>query len=485
MDLTNLNNRQKKKNNSFELSTIAFGKIPPQAKDLEEAVLGAILIEKNAFEVISEILPKDAFYVEAHQRIFSAMISLAKKNQPIDTLTLMEELRFREELDLIGGPFYLVQLTNKVFSSANIETHSRILLQKFLQREIIRIGSEMVSVAYEDSTDVFELIDQVETSVFDITQSYLKSDYKHISQGVIEVVNRIEHLKDSDQNITGITSGFKEVDKITLGWQNNNLIILAARPSVGKTAFALNLARNAALNPAKPTPVGFFSLEMSLSQLTQRLLSSESKVWLKSIKRGKMDESESETLYMKGVRKINEAPIYVDDTGALNMFELKAKARRMVNKHKVGLIIIDYLQLMSGDGKRNSNREQEISQISRDLKKLAKALDVPIIALSQLSREIEKRSNPIPKLSDLRESGAIEQDADLVMFLYRPSEEDQKKDADLANTGNLSISKHRDGELGDIVFKVNDTIQVWKDIAGTSYGNLIPLSEANQTENLF
>ena len=271
-----------------------------------------------------------------------------------------------------------------------------------------------------------------------------------------------------DETITGVPSGYSSLDNITHGWQNSNLIILAARPSVGKTSFALNLARNAALHPAKPIPVGFFSLEMSTGQLVQRLLSAQSNIWLKSIKTGRLDDSQTENLYKKGVNPLSCSPIYIDDTPALNIFELRAKARRMKNKHKVGLIFIDYLQLMSGTGEhRNGNREQEISRISRDLKGLAKSLDIPIIALSQLSREVEKRGKgKMPVLSDLRESGAIEQDADMVMFLYRPGKEEVKEDAELANKGLLNIAKHRDGEADmDVIFEVNNSVQIWKEKA--------------------
>lgn len=455
--------KDRKRKSGMEIMNIG-GKIPPQAKDLERAVLGAIMLDKRAFDIVAEILPYDAFYIEAHQRIFGAMQGLQQKNSPIDLLTVVEELKFREELELIGGPHFLMILTKDIQSAANIETHARIILQKFIQREIIRVGSEMVSDAYEDSADVFELLDTVETNVFGLTLNYLKNDYKHISSSMANVMNRIEFLKTQDSSLTGIPSGYKTLDSITNGWQNTNLIIIAARPSVGKTAFALNLARNAALHREKPTAVGFFSLEMSAEQLDQRFLSAQSGVYLKNIKNGRLDDSESKVLYEKGVNPLSVAPIYIDDSGSLNVFELRAKARRMKSKHKVELIIIDYLQLMSGTGEnRNGNREQEISKISRELKKLAKNLNIPIIALSQLSREVEKRGKgqKMPVLSDLRESGAIEQDADMVMFLYRPPKEEVAEDSELDNKGMASIAKHRDGELGEIAFEVNNSVQTW------------------------
>ncbi len=441
------------------MGTMVFGKIPPQAKELEEAVLGAIMIEKNAFDVIVEILKPECFYVEANQRIFRAMQGLQQKNSPIDLLTVVEELRFREELDLVGGPYYVTKLTNSIVSSANIETHARLVLQKFIQRELIRISGEIIHDAYEDATDVFDLLDDAESKLFEITNNHLRKDYASIDTVLVKTIQRIEDLRTRQEEITGVPTGFASMDHITYGWQASDLIILAARPSVGKTAFALNLARNAALHPTKPTAVGFFSLEMSAGQLVQRILSAESEIWLEKIARGKLEEHEMKQLYKKGIEKLASAPIHIDDTAALNIFELRAKCRRLKNKHNVGLIIIDYLQLMSGAGEnRNSNREQEISRISRDLKGLAKELQIPIIALSQLSREVEKRKegNKMPQLSDLRESGAIEQDADMVMFLYRPEYYDiTTNEMGESNKGetHVRIAKHRNGQLETIKLK--------------------------------
>lgn len=461
MDLTNLNKDRKvrRKGGSLDLGSMMYGKIPPQAKDLEEAVLGAIMLEKSAFDTVVEILKPDCFYSEANQRIYRAMQALQQKNSPIDLLTVVEELKFREELDLVGGPYYVTRLTNAVVSSANIEAHSRIILQKFIQRELIRISGEIIGDAYEDSTDVFDLLDEAETKLFEITNNHLRRDYASIDTILVKTISRIEDLRTRQDEITGVPSGFSILDRITYGWQASDLIILAARPSVGKTAFALNLARNAALHPVKPTPVGFFSLEMSASQLVQRILSAESEIWLEKISRGRLEEHEMKQLYKKGIERLASAPIHIDDTAALNIFELRAKCRRLRNKHNVGLIIIDYLQLMSGTGEnRNSNREQEISRISRDLKGLAKELQVPIIALSQLSREVEKRSqgNKMPQLSDLRESGAIEQDSDLVMFMYRPEYYDiTANELGESNKGetHIRIAKHRNGQLETVKLK--------------------------------
>ncbi|HEY8387301.1 MAG TPA: replicative DNA helicase, partial [Parasegetibacter sp.] len=459
MDLTNINKDKERKfrrKSTVDLSTMVYGKVPPQAKDLEEAVLGAIMLEKGAFDAVIEILKPECFYVDGHQRIFRAMQSLVQQNSPIDILTVVEELKRREELEMVGGPYYVTKLTNAVVSAANIEAHARIILQKFIQRELIRISSEIIGDAYEDSTDVFDLLDDAEGKLFNITNNHLRKNFDSIDSVLIKTVNRIEDLRARDEDITGVPSGFSSLDAVTYGWQNSDLIILAARPAVGKTAFALNLARNAALHPTNPTPVAFFSLEMSSGQLVQRILSAESEIMMEKISRGKLEEHEMKQLYAKGIQRLAQAPIYIDDTAALNIFELRAKCRRLKTKHNVGLIIIDYLQLMSGAGEgRNTNREQEISQISRSLKQLAKELNVPILALSQLSRAVEtrKEGNKMPQLSDLRESGAIEQDADMVMFIYRPEYYDiTTNEMGESNRGetHVRIAKHRNGSLETI-----------------------------------
>lgn len=472
MDLTNLNrDRKPRRKTPLDLSTMVYGKVPPQARELEEAVLGAVMLEKAAFDTVIEILKPECFYVDAHQRIFHAMQNLANKSQPIDILTVVEELRFKEELDIVGGPYFVTKLTNSVVSSANIEAHSRIILQKFIQRELIRISGEIITDAYEDSTDVFDLLDQAESKMYEVTSKHLKNNYESIDSVLVKTIQRIEDLRHRNEDITGVPSGFPSLDRITYGWQNTDLIILAARPSVGKTAFALNLARNAALHPTKPTPVAVFSLEMSAGQLVQRILSAESEIWLEKIARGKMEEHEMKQLYAKGIQRLAQAPIFIDDTAALNIFELRAKCRRLKSINNIGLIIIDYLQLMSGTGDRNSNREQEISTISRSLKGLAKELQVPIIALSQLSREVEKRKegNKMPQLSDLRESGAIEQDADMVCFLYRPEYYDvTTNEHGESNKGetHVRIAKHRNGSLETIKLKALLHIQRFVDDEG-------------------
>lgn len=473
MDITNFNKdrRTVRRKPALDISnTLTYGKVPPQARELEEAVLGAIMLEKGAFDTVIEILHPECFYVDAHQRIFRSFQTLAQKSMPIDMLTVAEELKTKEELDIVGGPYYITKLTNAVVSSANLEAHSRIVLQKFIQRELIRISGEIIGDAYEDSTDVFDLLDESESKMFNITNNYLRKNYEDIGSVLAKTINRIDELRNKKEDISGVPSGFASLDRITYGWQPTDLIILAARPSVGKTAFALNLARNAARNPLKPTAVGVFSLEMSAAQLAQRILSAESEIHLEKIARGKLEDYEYHQLHTKGIKALEQMPIFIDDTAALNIFEFRAKARRLVNKHNVGLIIIDYLQLMSGTGDRNSNREQEISNISRSLKALAKELSVPIIALSQLNRAVETRKeSKVPVLADLRESGAIEQDADMVMFIYRPEYYETFSNEHGESTRGetlIKIAKHRNGALDTIKLRALLHIQKFEEWDG-------------------
>ena len=468
MALSNLNLDRKKRKTSLDVSTMIYGKIPPQAREIEEAVLGALMLEKSAFDNVIDVnLKPECFYVEAHQIIFQAMQDMQQRGVPIDILTVVEELKRKEQLDYVGGAYYISKLTNVVVSTANIEAHGRIILQKFIQRELIKISGETISDAYEDSTDVFDLLDETETKMFKITNNYLKKNFEDIGTVLAKAINRIDELRIQKDDISGVSSGFKSIDRVTFGWQPSDLIILAARPSVGKTAFALNLARNAALHPTKPVGVGFFSLEMGAGQLVQRILSAESEVEMNKISRGKLEDYEYQQIHSRGIKKLEIAPLYIDDTAALNIFEFRAKARRLVNKHNVGLIIIDYLQLMSGTGDRGGNREQEISNISRNLKALAKELHVPIIALSQLSRALETRKeSKVPQLSDLRESGAIEQDADMVMFIYRPEYHEINANEQGETTKGetlIKIAKHRNGSLENIKLRALLHIQKFEE----------------------
>jgi replicative DNA helicase len=452
---------------SADLNAMMLGKVPPQARDLEAAVLGAILLEKSAFDIASELLKAECFYEDKHQKIYAGCVSLQQKNEPIDLLTIVEELKGKGELEDVGGAYYLSKLTNSVVSSANLETHARIVLQKFIQREMIRISGETITTAYEEGTDVFDLMDEAEGKLFEISKNYIRKDVQDLPSALQVALDRIEFLRTSTEDITGVPSGFRDLDKITNGFQNTDLIIIAARPAVGKTAFVLNIARNAALHPTRPTNVGFFSLEMGAAQLVQRLLSAQSGIAMEKLSRGKLEDHEVVQLHQKGVDPLMKANIYIDDSAALNVFELRAKCRRMVAQKNVGIIILDYLQLMSGTGDKGSNREQDISTISRNLKTLAKELNVPVIALSQLSRAVEtrganKEGQKLPQLSDLRESGAIEQDADMVMFLYRPDYYEQSTNSmgeDIRDLTQIKIAKHRNGALDTVDLRSNLGIQ--------------------------
>lgn len=451
-----------------DIATLAYSKIPPQAKEMEEAVLGACMLQSGAYDILVEILKPECFYVEAHKTIYAAMQQLSADFKPIDILTVVEQLKKQGKLEMCGGPYYITQLTNSVVSSANMEAHARIILQKYMQRELIRIGGEIVNDAYEDTGDVFECLDKAEAQLFNITTGHIRKDFKAMRTAYEKALAEIMERMESKQEITGIPSGFPSLDRITKGWQPTDLIILAARPSVGKTAFALNLARNAVINTIKPTKAAVFTLEMSIGQVVLRMIAAESGVKLDNLQRGKIADWELKALRAKCEIDIWLDNIFFDDTPTLTSFELRAKARRLVHNHGVGLIIIDYLQLMSGPdtAKGGGLREQEISKISRDLKGLAKELQVPIIALSQLSRDIEKRKeNKSAQLSDLRESGAIEQDADLVMFLSRPDYQQESVEVDpaLRNSVDVKIAKHRNGDLATIPLNKDLSIQQFTD----------------------
>ncbi len=445
--------RATRRKTNIDIST--YGKVPPQAKDLEEAVLGAIMLERNAIDSVSDILRPESFYVEAHQRIFKAMLELANISQPIDIHTVCEKLRKSEELEMCGGNYYVMKLTNSVVSSAHAESHARIILQKHIQREIIRVGGELITDGFEDATDVFQLLEKADKDFLSINNSLVTKKYDRVDSLIVRSIQELELIRHSPERLSGVPSGFKDIDDLTHGWQNTDLITIAARPSVGKTAFALKLARNAVLNDSKPTPTAFFSMEMSSGQLVKRLFASEAEIPLEKISRGKMDDEDMKVLYAKAVRKLGPAPLFIDDTPSLNIYQLRAKCRRLKKKEDVGLIIIDYMQLMSGVDKYGGrNREQEISEISRGLKGLAKELEIPIIALSQLSRAVETRGGEkMPQLSDLRESGAIEQDSDVVMFLYRPDYysimRDNKGESNPGET-HIKFAKHRNGKLDTV-----------------------------------
>ncbi|MBT7655025.1 MAG: replicative DNA helicase [Flavobacteriaceae bacterium] len=432
------------------------GRIPPQALELEEAVLGAMIIDKKGVDEVIDILQPDAFYKTAHQHIFGAIFQLFQDSQPIDLLTVSSELRKKGKLETIGGEFYLVQLSQRVASSAHIEFHARIILQKFIQRSLIKISNEIIESSYKESTDVFDLLDEAESKLYDITQGNIKKSSESAQSLVIEAKKRIEEISKRD-GLSGVSTGFEKLDKLTSGWQPSDLIIIAARPGMGKTALTLSMARNIAVT--KQIPVAFFSLEMSSVQLITRLISAETGLSSEKLRTGKLADHEWQQLNVK-VTDLEKAPLFIDDTPSLSIFDLRAKARRLSSQYGIKLIVVDYLQLMTaGTTTKSGNREQEISTISRNLKALAKELNIPVIALSQLSRAVETRGGTKrPMLSDLRESGAIEQDADIVSFIYRPEyynidEWDDDERSPSEGQAELIIAKHRNGGLDNIRLK--------------------------------
>ncbi|MBZ4043291.1 MULTISPECIES: replicative DNA helicase [Flavobacterium] len=433
------------------------GKLPPQALDLEEAVLGAMMIDKKGVDDVIDILQPDAFYKDAHKYIFEAIIQLFTETQPIDLLTVSSQLKKNGKLELAGGDFYLIQLTQKIASSAHIEFHSRIILQKFIQRSLIRISSEIIEASYDETTDVFDLLDQAESKLYEVTQGNIKRSSETAQSLVLQAKKKIEEISKKE-GLSGVETGFTNLDKLTSGWQPSDLIIIAARPAMGKTAFVLSMARNIAIQYGHG--VALFSLEMASVQLITRLISSETGLSSEKLRTGKLEPHEWTMLSTK-VKDLEKAPLFIDDTPSLSIFDLRAKCRRLASQHGIKIIIIDYLQLMTagGNNKGGGNREQEISTISRNLKALAKELNVPVIALSQLSRAVETRgSSKRPLLSDLRESGAIEQDADIVSFLYRPEyykidEWDDDEASPTAGQAEIMIAKHRNGGIENIRLK--------------------------------
>lgn len=435
------------------LESVSFGKVQPQAVPLEEAVIGAIMLDKDGLPSVIEILRPESFYIKAHQLIYEVMVGLFAKSQPIDLLTVHEALKKADYLDEVGGVNYLMELTNKVASAANIEYHARIVAQKYIQRELIRVSTNIIGDAFEDTKDVLELLDEAERSLYDITDANLNTGYESLSSLAVKAQKQIESVSQKGSDLTGVSTGFVELDKLTNGWQPSDLVIIAARPGMGKTAFTLSLAKNAA---EAGKAVAIFSLEMASVQLVQRLISMEAEIESGKLRNGQMEQYEWEKLHA-AVEKLSTSPIYIDDTPAINIFELRAKCRRLKQNHDISMIIIDYLQLMSaGPTAGRGNREQEISTISRALKGLAKELDVPVLALSQLSRAVETRGGEKrPMLSDLRESGAIEQDADIVTFIYRPGYYDIA-DEELGipkDQTEIIIAKHRNGGLDTVMLK--------------------------------
>lgn len=451
MNPTENKNRPKLKSTTYT-PILLDGKLQPQAVELEEAVLGAMMLEKEALSQVIDILKPDSFYKPAHQAVYRAIVELFKNSEPVDILTVTTQLKKTGELEIAGGAYAISQLTNRVASSANIEYHARIVAQKFLQRELIRISTDTIHKSYEESTDVFDLLDTATKNIFELVDANVRKQHDKMSTLVAEAIKQIEIAGAQTSGVTGVPSGFTALDRVTSGWQRSDLVVLAARPGMGKTAFVLTIARNASVEFSKPTAV--FSLEMSSLQLVNRLISGEAELNQEKIRKGNLEPYEWQQLNSR-INSLTKAPLFIDDTPALSIFELRAKARRLKENFGIELIIIDYLQLMTAGTDTKGNREQEISYISRSLKGLAKELNIPIIALSQLSRSVEQRASGSkrPQLSDLRESGAIEQDADMVLFIYRPEYYGLTEDENGNSTkgrAEVIIAKHRNGSLEDV-----------------------------------
>lgn len=444
----------KKETNQSPIPANEYGKLPPQALELEEDVLGAVMLEKDAYSMISDILKPTYFYKTSHQKIFEAIVDLSLHQNPVDMHTVTEMLRRKGTLEEIGGPYYIALLTSRVSSAAHLIYHSQIIVQKYLARELIRLSSDIQTKAFDEKMDVDDLMQEAEGKLFEITQQNLKKDVVQINPVIGDARRRMVEAANR-QGASGVPSGFRELDKITSGWQRSDLIIIAARPAMGKTAFILSMAKNMAVD--MNAPVAVFSLEMSNIQLVNRLLMNVCNLEGEKIKNGTLTPEEWDR-FDKDVNLLLDAPIFVDDTPSLSIFELRSKARRLMKEHNIQCIIIDYLQLMNASGMTFGSREQEVSLISRSLKGLAKELDIPIIALSQLNRGVEGRSaeGKRPQLSDLRESGAIEQDADMVCFIHRPEYYGIKVDPEgnsYEGIAEIVIAKHRNGAVGDVRLK--------------------------------
>ena len=436
-------------------------KLPPQNVDAEQSTLGSLLIDKEAITRIADILTPADFYKDIHGIIFEAMLSLYEGREPIDVVSLSNKLQEGKNLDTIGGRSYLVSLANAVPSASHIVSYANIVQKKATLRRLIGVAGEITGLGYQETENVDQLLDEAEQKIFSVSQKYLKQNFIPIKSVLTEAFDRIDELHRESGKLRGIPTGFQALDNITAGLQKSDLVIIAARPSVGKTTLALDIARQVAINSR--VPVGIFSLEMSKEQLVDRLLCAQAGVDLWRMRTGKLSEDEDFININHAMGVLSEAPIYIDDSAMVNVMEIRTKARRLQSEHQLGLIILDYLQLMSG--RTNSeNRVQEISEITRSLKAVARELNIPVLAISQLSRAVESRTPPIPKLADLRESGSIEQDADIVMFIYR--EGVYKKDLDLTkkNVAEIHIAKHRNGPTGIVNLFFDENLVSFKNL---------------------
>ena len=479
---------ERKKNNTqstIEQINAQYGKLPPQAVEVEEAVLGALMLERDAYITVADIIDTASFYKEEHQKIYEAIKKLSGKEKPVDLLMVTQELKDRSQLDEVGGPGYITQLTRRVASAAHIEFHARIIAQKFIQRELIRVSSEIQTKSYDDTIDVDDLIDFSESALFQVAEGNIKKETVPIKPLLNEAILQIDKARNQKDGLSGTPSGFTGLDRITSGWQKTDLVIIAARPSMGKTAFVLSMARNMAVDHSRPVAV--FSLEMSSLQLVTRLISAEIEINAQKLRTGFLEDWEWEHLNHK-ITNLDKAPIFIDDTPALSIFEFRAKCRRLKMQHNIQAVIVDYLQLMTAGVDRRGSREQEVSAISRSLKAIAKELDVPIIALSQLNRSVESREGKRPQLSDLRESGAIEQDADIVLFIHRPEyygiDEDESGNS-LRGVAEIIIAKHRNGATGDVHLAFKKEFAKFADMEtklGNNYNNAQTFSSKMNTE---
>ena len=422
-----------------------LGKVPPHDEDAEQAVLGSMLTDNDAVMAAVEVLKEDAFYREDNKIIYQAILNLYSKSEPIDIITLKDELESMGKFEQVGGFEYLASLPDKVPTTANVQKYIKIVEEKSVLRNLIKTANEIIELGYNPTEDVEDIMDGAEKKIFDIMQSKNTKSYTPIKDVLVESFTNLEKLYNQKQHVTGVPTQFYDLDDKTAGLHGSELILVAARPAMGKTAFALNIATNAALRAN--VPVAIFSLEMSKDQLVNRMLCSEAMVDSNKVRTGKLDE-EDWTKLAEAIGPLSEAGVYIDDTPGISVMEIRTKCRKLKMEKNIGLVVIDYLQLISGSNKRNGSREQEISEISRSLKVLAKELNVPVIALSQLSRAVEQRDDHRPMLSDLRESGAIEQDADIVMFLYR--DDYYNKESAEKDIAEVIIAKHRGGSTGTV-----------------------------------
>ncbi len=441
---------------NLESIGLELGMKPPQAVDIEEAVLGALLLEPNSVADVMDVLIPECFYKEANRMVFKAISALAGRHDAIDIYTVAQELKKTDELEAVGGSYYLTQLSLKIGAAAHLDYHTKILVQKYIQREIISISYENQRDAYNDSMSVDDLLDNAQQKLFTLADRNMKRETQSVQDVINEAIEDLESVQLREDGLSGVPSGYTGIDRVTLGWQPSDMVIIAARPSMGKTAFVLTMARNMAVEHR--VPVAFFSLEMSSKQLVKRLMISETGLNAEKIKGGKkLEQYEWEQLHDR-LNALSKAPLYIDDTPSLSIYEFRSKARRLVSTAGVKLIIIDYLQLMAGPPELKGMREQEVSAISRSLKAIAKELDVPILALSQLSRAVETRGGAKrPQLSDLRESGAIEQDADIVMFIHRPDYYGMEEDPTKKGETDIIIAKHRNGAVCDVKMKFRNS----------------------------